>query len=832
MKLNLQLCLLGGTVLYNLFTLSPSQAQITPDNSLSNNSKITNEGDVLIITGGTQAGNNLFHSFEQFSVLTGSTAYFNNTGEIQNIFSRVTGEAISNIDGLIRANGSTNLFLINPNGILFGSNAKLDIGGSFLSSTASSINFTDGFQFTVTPLQTSPLLTVSVPVGLRFGSNPGAIRVVGDGHDLTPGNYQPLNRGNSSKAGLQVQPGKTLALVGGNIDLEGSVLTAEGGRIELGGVAQGLVKLNSNSSGWDLDYTGVASFKDINLFQKALADASGTGSGSIQLQGRRLQLSDASLLLVQNQSAFPAGNIKVNASESLLIKGFDSSRKLSSGIWSESLASGNSGEILVSTPNLKLQSSGQIFSSTFGTADAANISLFIPKSLQIIGYHPNEVEGGVIVSSVSLGTGRAGDITISTGELNVTNGGVILTSSLSPLIPDTTLNGSGNININATNLVEVKGTAPDLYNNPSAISAATFSNASAGNVTINTSRLTVSNGGRVDSSTGAAGSAGSVTIKASDLVNVSGSSPSSENQSLLISSANIVGKDLQQFFKLPSIPSGKSGDVNIIAPILQITDGSQVTVRNDGTGDGGKILVDVNLLKLDNNGSITAATTSGEGGNISLKSQNLQLRNNSKITANAGRIGNGGNITIDTNILAALENSNITAKAFQGKGGNIQIDSQGLFISSKRQIDASSELGINGTIQIISPFLDFTKAATQPEAATQSPEIASVCQGHSDTAVSSLVNSGTGGIPASPNDPLNSTSGWYDNSVADQKLEDLQATTISADSETEPIIEAQGWKWNADGTLSMTLEPEEVEPYGSLTTPLCKELSHAQEIKD
>ena len=53
-----------------------------------------------------------------------------------------------------------------------------------------------------------------------------------------------------------------------------------------------------------------------------------------------------------------------------------------------------------------------------------------------------------------------------------------------------------------------------------------------------------------------------------------------------------------------------------------------------------------------------------------------------------------------------------------------------------------------------------------------------------------------------------------------------------ADSETEPMIEAQGWKWNADGTLSMTLEPEEVVPYGSLTTPPCEKLSHAQEIKD
>jgi filamentous hemagglutinin family protein len=189
------ICIAGSAIATLVALISPVFAQITPDETLGHERSQVNRnvqvrgalGDR--IAGGATRGSNLFHSFQEFNVNEGQRVYFGNPNGIENILSRVTGRDVSDIMGTLGVDGAANLFLLNPNGIIFGPNARLDVSGSFLASGGDRFTFSDGSEFSAANPQAPPLLSVNVPLGLQYGTDhPGNIANQGHlitGQDLT-----------------------------------------------------------------------------------------------------------------------------------------------------------------------------------------------------------------------------------------------------------------------------------------------------------------------------------------------------------------------------------------------------------------------------------------------------------------------------------------------------------------------------------------------------------------------------------------------------------------------------------------------------------------------
>ena len=255
---------------YSLLLNNPSvQAQVVEDGTLSTEVNTENSRD-FTINAGEQRGNNLFHSFQEFSVPNSGSVFFDNAVTIQNIITRVTGSSISEINGLIKSNGTANLFLLNPNGIIFGENASLDIGGSFIGTTAESLVFEDGTEFPSNPDNSEPLLTVNVPLGLQFGSNPG--KIINRANLKASNPLDPTGQ-DQIKLGLTTDPGQTLALIGNGITFDGGAASAPMGNIELGSVAENsFVTLEPIAKGWQANYVDVSQFRDIQLDNLASVD--------------------------------------------------------------------------------------------------------------------------------------------------------------------------------------------------------------------------------------------------------------------------------------------------------------------------------------------------------------------------------------------------------------------------------------------------------------------------------------------------------------------------------------------------------------------------------
>lgn len=913
------------------------QAQIAGDGTLGtqvNGVAIVPCTGACTITNGSTRGSNLFHSFRQFSLPNSTdSARFQTMPTIQNVIVRVTGVGqpfVSTINGIIATSNPANVFFLNPNGIVLGPGATLNIGGSFLASTASRMQFADG-----TELRTSdptPLLTIRAPIGLQFGPTPGTIQ----------------------STGTRLFAGRTdsfsdIALVGGNLTLDNSVIFALGQRVDLGSIAAaGAIGLNLQGNRLSLRAPAGVPRSDVRVTNGSILNVAAAGGGEIAITARHLNLS-ASVLnagigagldargqqpshitlnatgavtvagsFIQNNIGRGAigqgGNVVIKAKSFALTDGsFLSNTTLGQGNAGqvsiqaqdavsfadgstlfntvESRAIGNSGGVTIQTGTLTMTKGAEIQASTSGRGNAGNVTIQARDRVAFDGVDADDFASGIFSTVRPGAVGNGGNIAITTGSLALTNGGRIQTN-----IRDR--GNAGNVTVRASGDVLIDGVGTT---DPSSIATTvgTGGIGSGGNIDITAKSLFVTNGGSVNANTFGQGRGGNIRVQAADQVVLDGVSPtrpfvssiSSEvgfdrsaglgnggnisviTRSLSIargaglstatraqgnagnisvqargsivmagSSSNGISSQLTSEVSPGAI--GNGGTINLTAESILLRDGSQISSSSKGNGSAGNIASDARLITLDQQSRMTTETASGNGGNIDLQVRDLLLlRHGSLISTTAGTAqagGDGGNITINASrgfvVGAPLENSDITANAFSGRGGRILINAQGIFWLVPRSrselerllggppldpqrlptndITASSQFGLSGSVTLNILNVDPSRGlVTLPSSLSDpSQQIAPACHSNRGTSSGHFIATGRGGIPLSPEEPLEPRT--YSQAWVPLPAETQEGTTgdpaitpapqqFSGPPNSEPIVEAQGWSVQADGTVEL-----------------------------
>ncbi|WP_019506853.1 filamentous hemagglutinin N-terminal domain-containing protein [Pleurocapsa sp. PCC 7319] len=725
-KLIHRLSLVGSITLMSLFFGNAAQGQVSPDGTLSTNVDLS--GNVFEITGGATEGTNLFHSFGEFSVPTNFEAFFNN-GTIDNIISRVTGGSISNIDGLIRANNA-NLILINPAGISFGSGASLDIGGAFLGSSATSVNFEDGTVFSADPNQ-APLLTVSAPIGVAFAPNPGNIQ--------------------SQGANLTLESGNTFALIGGNVSLNNTKITAPSGNIEIGSVGSDeTVNLTGIPQGWELGFEGVNNFQDIQItsaselastLRSAIESPGGRTEfiysdvgGDINIRGQDITIAqgtEATLPTIYTRGQSQAGDITIQGRNISISEGsqqFDNFEFFNpvDTIDADSLSNQLSGTIAIDGEQITIDNSvgitselwnrtiqgepdsnerGAIFigTNTDGNRISINGSNNLPENdgnTQIItdthGFHGNNEIPGT-ANNINIGN-------INSQEVIIQEGAEIAAES-HPHNP-ASFGVRTDFDAGEAGSITIKGQQVNINGEDTSVTATAFGTGAGGSISLEGANIRIEDQAIVVAETSGATSeatGGSISIGSDNTnneVTINNATVSVRTGDTIANSHGGTGQET----RFGNAPAGNIsiGNSDSTLDILNDSRISASTIQaegfNPGLGSAGTIEIDADEFNLIQDAIVSSETvTLGNAGDIFLRVGSLlNIENGSEINVTASRQGQAGNIDIVTDSLLLNNEGIISSDTQTGEEGNITIQSRQAILDNNSEIRTDSNQTSDG----------------------------------------------------------------------------------------------------------------------------------------
>ncbi len=757
------------------------------------------------ITGGTRpnGGTNLFHSFDFFTVGSKDIAHFQYDMMLPttNIIARVIGDAAglreaSTIDGILRTNnplnmndplnfGAANLYFINPQGVMFKQNAQLDVGGSVNIATAENLRFNTVatlFDAAATPASLGPLHIASVAAFGFTSPRPVAISIEG--------------------STLQVASSQGLSMIGGDFTMTGGTLQAPGGLIQITSAAlPGEVVPTVPGQPADLGVSSFTALAPVNLSGGPQINTSGNGGGTVIIRGSQVALNNGGTVNAGTTGSDPGGMVSITAVDSIILSGRSTSGAQSQ-ILSNTSSSGAAGHVSLSAPiitlddtlvqtrpdtnstgpggtvtvtgaDVTLRNGAQISTTSFGTGAAGSVNLTATESVTIAGRDGATIQSGGIFSGTSgsghagqvtvsaptveltdallqansSSTGQAGAVTVNAARLAVTNGGQIITSTVSmgkagtvtldatesitlsgrnaggtrsQVLSNTSGNGSGaagqvsfsaptitlddalvqarpntSSSTGAGGTVIVTGADVTLRNSAQ-ISTSTFGAGAGGTVAVNTDVLSVATGSTITSGTNSQGAGGTVTLTAMEAITIAGRNAAG-TQSQVTSNA---------------LSSGNGGQVLISAPTLNLNDAMvQASTGTGSTGQAGTIIANVGTLNVTNGASLNASTFgAGAAGTVNITATNgvtVAGRNTagtpSGFFSNTSGGGNAGQVVISAPTLM-LSDALLQANArtgSTGRAGTITANVGTLNVSNGAQINTStSGRGAGGTVSL------------------------------------------------------------------------------------------------------------------------------------
>ncbi len=685
---------------------------------------------------GRTVGGNLFHSFKTFNIGENESATFSGPGSIRNVIARVTGGSESHIDGRLSCTiPGSDLYFLNPFGVIFGINASLDIQGSFHASTADYLSLGEDHYY-ARPGETGFLSAAPAAAFGFMDQTPASIIIKsGRGED-----------GPSGGKGLSVSPGNTISIIGGNIVMEkGAVITAPGGTILMAGVSSpGEVKPTEMS----MEVTSQAG-GNISLKENARLDVSGEPAGRIYIHGGGLVLDNAQIRsenlapdfgntdddygggvspdgYVNGEGVFPntddgydfgydfasfPGQIKINADSLLLRAGSAISSGTEGtgwagniGIWAKasirledksavstaSAGEGSAGFTLLNAREIYLDTASSITSeSGFPGAggDAGNI--------EILNCDILRVEKESFISTASKGQGFAGSIWVEAKDITLLDKACISSSSRS-------LEHGGD-----AGFVQITGARDIRLGNGSSITTSSKGQGSAGYLYIETGGLDL-HGGSSLSSANAAGTGSGPGIPPffpsepeNDFVLPEGT----EQPGFIgINALDHVSMDNKSSISTSTSGSGIAGNIELTSGRFDIRGGSSILSSSTASTEGGSAgtisLTASDALWLRDGSVIATEAVSGIMGLIDLRVQNLVEIEKSRISTDVkGGTGPSGDLYIEASRVV-VNKGEISAKADLGIGGNILILSDLYLASTDSLVTASSGIGIDGEVEI------------------------------------------------------------------------------------------------------------------------------------